>query len=71
MKDCLDILVIDDDEVDRMNVRLLLEQEGLHAVVHEAPDCSSGIEKIKSQKFHCILIDINCLMVMVWMFWIV
>jgi diguanylate cyclase (GGDEF)-like protein len=57
MKDCLDILVIDDDEVDRMNVRLLLEQEGLHAVVHEAPDCSSGIEKIKSQKFHCILID--------------
>ena len=28
MKDCLDILVIDDDEVDRMNVQHLLDKEG-------------------------------------------
>ena len=28
MKDCLDILVIDDDEVDRMNVQHLLDKGG-------------------------------------------
>ena len=39
MKDCLDILVIDDDEVDRMNVQHLLDKEGVKAVVHEASDC--------------------------------
>ena len=44
MKDCLDILVIDDDEVDRMNVQHLLDKEGVKAVVHEASDCKSGIE---------------------------
>jgi CheY-like chemotaxis protein len=38
MKDCLDILVIDDDEVDRMNVQHLLDKEGVKAVVHEASD---------------------------------
>ena len=37
MKDCLDILVID-DEVDRMNVQHLLDKEGVKAVVHEASD---------------------------------
>ena len=39
MKDCLDILVIDDDEEDRMNVQNLLDNEGMKAVVHEASDC--------------------------------
>ena len=57
MKDCLDILVIDDDEVDRMNVQHLLDKEGVKAVVHEASDCKSGIEKMKSRKFDCVLID--------------
>ena len=56
MKDCLDILVID-DEVDRMNVQHLLDNEGMKVVVHEAPDCKSGIEKMKSRKFDCVLID--------------
>ena len=40
MKDCLDILVID-DEVDRMNVQHLLDKEGVKAVVHEASDSDS------------------------------
>jgi len=56
MKDCLDILVID-DEVDRMNVQHLLDNEGMKVVVHEASDCKSGIEKMKSRKFDCVLID--------------
>ena len=57
MKDCLDILVIDDDEEDRMNVQNLLDNEGMKAVVHEASDCSSGIEKMKSSNIDCVLID--------------
>ena len=56
MKDCLDILVID-DEVDRMNVQHLLDNEGMKVVVHEASDCKYGIEKMKSRKFDCVLID--------------
>ena len=57
MKNCLDILVIDDDETDRMNVQHLLTKEGVEAVIHEAPDCSSGVEKMKSSKMDCVLID--------------
>jgi two-component system, cell cycle response regulator len=57
MKDSLDILVIDDDEVDRMNVQYLLDSEGLNVVIHEAVDCLSGIEKVKSNQFDCVLID--------------
>lgn len=57
MTDCLHILVIDDDEVDRMNVKHLLDSEGVKAVVHEAVDCLSGVEKLKSNKFDCVLID--------------
>ena len=57
MKDCLNILVIDDDETDRMTVERLLRKEGVEAVIHEAPDCSSGIEKMKSNEMDCALID--------------
>ena len=57
MKDCLNILVIDDDETDRMTVERLLRKEGVEAVIHEAPDCSSGIEKMKSNEMDCVLID--------------
>ncbi len=57
MKDCLDILVIDDDDVDRMNVRYLLDGVGVKAMIHEAEDCSSGIEKMKSCDIDCVLID--------------
>jgi diguanylate cyclase (GGDEF)-like protein/PAS domain S-box-containing protein len=55
--DSLNILVIDDNEVDRMNVQRLLDGEGVKAVVHSAEDCFSGIAKLKSGKFDCVLID--------------
>ncbi len=57
MKDCLNILVIDDDEVDRMNIQHMLDGEGVKAIVHEAIDCSSGIEKLKTHEFDCVLVD--------------
>jgi diguanylate cyclase (GGDEF)-like protein len=57
MTDKLDILVIDDDETDRMNVQRLLDSEDVNANVHEASDCSSGIAKMKSNNIDCVLID--------------
>ena len=36
MTDKLDILIIDDDEIDRLNVQHLLDSEGVNADVHEA-----------------------------------
>jgi hypothetical protein len=36
MTDKLDILIIDDDEVDRLNVQHLPDGEGVNADVHEA-----------------------------------
>ena len=36
MTDKLDILIIDDDEVDRLNVQHLLDSEGVNTDVHEA-----------------------------------
>lgn len=56
MEDSLNILIID-DEVDRINVRHLLEDEEVNAIIHEASNCASGREKIKLNKFDCILID--------------
>lgn len=56
MMDKLDILVIDDD-ADRMNVQLLLRDGGMNVAIHEALDCSSGLEKMKSTKLDCVLID--------------
>ncbi len=53
----LDILVIDDDEEDRMNVQRLLDSGGVNAKVHEASDSSSGIAKMKSSNIDCVLID--------------
>jgi diguanylate cyclase (GGDEF)-like protein/PAS domain S-box-containing protein len=57
MTDKLDILVIDDDETDRMHVHRLLDSEGMNANVHEAFDSSSGIAKMKSINIDCVLID--------------
>ena len=55
--DCLDILIIDDDEVDRMNVQYLLGKEDIEVIIHEASDCHSGIEKLKLNNIDCVLID--------------
>lgn len=53
----LNILIIDDDEVDRLNIQHLLDSEGVNAHVHEASNCSSGIERMKSNDIDCVLID--------------
>ncbi len=57
MEDVLDILVVDDDEVDRTLVRRALQAAGLQLVLQEADTCASAIATLKQQSFDCVLID--------------
>ncbi len=57
MESKLDILIIDDDETDRNLVQRMLDDEGMNVSIHEAMDCSSAVEKMKSTKIDCVLID--------------
>jgi two-component system, cell cycle response regulator len=57
MKEHLNILVVEDDEADRMLVRDLLAETKLKVNVEEVSDCKSGVGKIKTQDFDCALID--------------
>ncbi len=57
MKEPLNILIIEDDEADRMMVRRLFEKTKLQVNLEEAIDCKSGVEKIKTQGFDCAFID--------------
>ncbi|MEO8578434.1 MAG: ATP-binding protein, partial [Gemmatimonadales bacterium] len=53
----LKILVVDDDDVDRMAVRRALKQTGLEATVTEAPDASTALAMLAKQHFDCTLLD--------------
>lgn len=57
IKDNLNILIIDDDELDRLHVRRLLDGDGANMVIDEATNCSSALEKMKLNKFDCVLVD--------------
>jgi len=57
MEDVLDILVVDDDEVDRTLVRRALQAAGLQLVLQEADTCASAIATLKQQAFDCVFID--------------
>ena len=53
----LKILVVDDDDVDRMAVRRALKQTGLDATVTEAHDAASALAMLARQHFDCTLLD--------------
>ena len=53
----LKILVVDDDDVDRMAVRRALKASGLNAVVTEAEDAPSALRKLGREHFDCALLD--------------
>ena len=46
MKKLLKILIVDDDEVDRMTVRRALKSAGVLVEVYEAEDCAAALEKL-------------------------
>ena len=57
MSDALHILVIDDDDVDRMAVRRALKSAEMTTEVAEATDGASAIELLKNARFDCVLLD--------------
>jgi signal transduction histidine kinase len=53
----LKILVVDDDDVDRMAVRRALKSSGLEASVTEAEDANSALARLSKEHFDCTLLD--------------
>ena len=54
----LRILVVDDDQVDRMAVRRALRAAGVQAEIREAEDVDSALEALR-EAFDCVLLDYN------------
>jgi signal transduction histidine kinase len=57
MEDPLRILLVDDDEVDRMAVRRLLERIRKDVVIDEVVDVASGIEALGRVHYDCAIVD--------------
>ncbi|MEX0269566.1 ATP-binding protein [Leptolyngbyaceae cyanobacterium UHCC 1019] len=57
MEEILKILVVDDDDVDRMAVRRALKTAGVEMALTEAVDCRSAIAALKNTAFDCIFLD--------------
>jgi CheY-like chemotaxis protein len=53
----LKILVVDDDDVDRMAVRRALKASGLEATVTEADDAKSALARLAKEHYDCTLLD--------------
>jgi PAS domain S-box-containing protein len=57
MDEVLRILLIDDDEVDRMAVRQALQDAGVQTEILEVSDCASAIATLKQNHFDCAILD--------------
>ncbi|MGB3536127.1 MAG: ATP-binding protein [Microcoleaceae cyanobacterium] len=57
MEELLKILIIDDDEVDRLAVQRALRKAGVKLEVSEAENCSSGINQLQQNRFDCVFLD--------------
>ncbi len=57
MEETVKILVVDDDEVDRMAVKRSLKSAGIVMEWTEATECESAIALLQQQTFDCIFLD--------------
>ncbi len=57
MEETLKILVVDDDEVDRMGVRRALKAAGVNVELFEAEDCNGAIAALRNTSFDCVFLD--------------
>lgn len=57
MEETVKILVVDDDEVDRMAVKRCLSAAGVEMEWQEVAECRSAIAILKAQTFDCIFLD--------------
>ncbi len=56
----LELLLVDDDEVDRMALRRAAQQlEGLTVKITEAADASEALQALKTGAFGCAILDLN------------
>lgn len=53
----LKILIIDDDQVDRLTVKRALKKTGFQCEVFESADGESGMELINKEAFDCLFLD--------------
>jgi PAS domain S-box-containing protein len=57
MDDALQILLVDDDDIDRMAVRRALRAAGLAATVTEAASRADALPLMQARPFDCVLLD--------------
>lgn len=57
MDEELRVLIVDDDEVDRMTIRRSLRPSSLPLTIEEAKDAASAIAMVQDKPFHWILLD--------------
>jgi signal transduction histidine kinase len=57
MEEQLRVLVVDDDDVDRMAVRRSLKASGIDADITEAEDAETALEQMRSAIYDCALFD--------------
>jgi two-component system, sensor histidine kinase and response regulator len=57
MEESLHILIVDDDEVDRMAVRRALMQSQISLTITEANTCATALVELESNKFDCAFLD--------------
>ncbi|NML15738.1 hybrid sensor histidine kinase/response regulator [Azohydromonas caseinilytica] len=55
----LRLLLVDDDELDRMAVQRMLRGSELHASIVEAGDAAAAIEALLAGSFDCVLLDFH------------
>ncbi len=55
----LQILVVEDDDVDRMIMKRALNASGIRHQLHFAVDHESGLEAAKGKEYDCIFLDYN------------
>jgi len=57
MEETVKILIVDDDEVDRMAVRRALRAAGMQTEILEVSDCAEAIATLQTQDFDCVFLD--------------
>ena len=53
----MQVLIVDDDELDRLAVRRFLHQSGIGARVHEATSTTEALDCLQRESCDCILLD--------------
>ncbi|MEA5620783.1 ATP-binding protein [Cronbergia sp. UHCC 0137] len=57
MEETLKILVVDNDETDRMTVRVTLNQAGIPMILHEVSDGNKALCVMKKHNYDCVFLD--------------